>query len=145
MTEAVEVAIGLALLDRAQAFATAQGLTIALPNIAFTPPTVSKAAKYLRATLLPADTATLGVSNSSHDRYYGFLQLDIFYGVGGGEIAPRRIAAAAMSYFIRGTRIQSNGFNVDVLETPKIGPQSIKDSWAMLPLRIPYTCFAIPA
>jgi hypothetical protein len=145
MTEAVEVAIELALLARAQAFAASQSLTIALPNIAFNPPAVGPAVKYLRATLLPADTASLGVSFSSTNQHYGMLQMDVFQGVGGGEIAPKRIAAAIVSYFIRGTRLTSNGFTIEVLETPRIGPQITTDAWAMLPVRIPYNCFAIPA
>lgn len=144
MTEAVEVAIELALLDRAQAFATAQNLPIALPNIAFTPPNVSLASKYLRATILPADTATLPVGSGS-DQHYGIFQMDVFYGVGGGELAPKRIAAAIISYFIRGTRMVSNGFNVDVSATPRIGPQTMNGAWTMLPVRIPYQTFAIPA
>lgn len=145
MTEAVEVALELALLGRAQAFATAQGLPISLPNIAFEPPAVGKTAKYLRATMLPADTAAIGLANSSNDQYYGFMQLDVFFGVGGGEIAPKRIASQIISYFKRGTRLTSDGFNVDVNMTPRIGPQATKDAWTVIPVRIPYHTFAIPA
>jgi hypothetical protein len=145
MTDAVEVAIELALLDRVQDFATAQGLTIALPNIEFTPPAISKAAKYLRATLVPADTATIGVANTATNQHLGLLQIDVFFGSGAGEIAARRIAASIISYFIRGTRIVKDGFNVDVLQTPRLGP-SLKDGvWNFIPVRIPYNCFAIPA
>src|ERR1043166_2958103 len=145
MTDAVEVAIELALMDRAKAFATAQGLSIALPNIEFTPPEITPNAKYLRASLLPADTAVLGVAFSATNQHLGLMQLDVFYGKGGGEIAARRIAAAIISYFIRGTRMTSNGFNVEVLQTPRIGPSTEQNSWLMLPVRIPYKCFAIPA
>jgi hypothetical protein len=146
MTEAVEVAIELALLDRAQAFALEQNLPIALPNIKFTPPVVSQTAKYLRATILPADTITLPVGSGS-DQHYGLFQMDVFFGAGGGEIAPKRIAAAIVSYFIRGTKMISNGFTVSVLQTPRIGPQiNAPDGvWTSLPVRIPYQIFAIPA
>lgn len=145
MTDAVEVVIEKALLARAQAFATAQSLSIALPNIDFSPPEVGMNSKYLRATLLPADNATLGVGSDDTDQHIGLLQLDVFYGRGGGEIAPRRIAAAAITYFKRGTRITSDGFNIDVLQTPRLGPAIKTDNWIYLPLRIPYTCFANPA
>lgn len=148
MTEAVEVAIELALIDRAQAFATANSLHIAVPNISFTPPVVSPTAKYLRAMILPADTATLGISSSSTNQHYGLLQMDVVFGIGGGEVAPRRIAADIISYFIRGTKIPSNGFSIEVLQTPRLGT-TMKDpsaaAWMMLPVRIPYNCFAIPA
>jgi len=144
MTEAVEVAIELALLARAQAFAAANDLAISLPNIEFTPPVVSKTAKYLRATFMPADTARLVIGSGS-DQHYGFLQLDVFYGVGGGEIAPGRIAANIISYFKRDTLITSNDVRIRVSRTPLRGPQSSKDAWTMLPVRIPYNCYAIPA
>ncbi len=147
MSEAVEVAIELALLGRAQNFAEAQtpSLSISLPNIAFTPPTISTTAKYLRATILPADTTALGVTYNATNQHYGLFQMDVFYGVGGGEIAPRRIAAAIISYFKRGTRISSNGFNIDVVQTPKLGPQITAGAWTFLPVRIPYNSFASPA
>lgn len=144
MTEAVEAAIELALLARAQAFATANNLPIALPDIAFTPPTVGKGAKYLRATFLPAETARL-VLGSGSDQHYGFLQIDVFYGAGSGEIAPARIAASIISYFKRDTVIPSDDVRIMVSRTPSRGPQSTKDAWTMLPVRIPYNCYAIPA
>lgn len=145
MTEAVEVAIELALMARAQAFAASQNLTISLPNIEFTPPAVNTVAKYLRATILPADSVALGVAYSATNQHYGLLQIDVFFGSGGGEIAPRRIAAAIVSYFVRGTRLTSNGFNIDINQTPRIGPQTKDGAWTFLPVRIPYQTFAIPA
>lgn len=145
MPEKVEVAIEKALLDRSQAFATANNLLIALPNIKFDPPSVSVSAKYLRATLLPADTATIAIAASGNDQHLGLLQLDVFYGNGGGERAPRRIASDIISYFVRGTRMTVDGFNVDVLQTPRIGPSIKTDSWIFIPVRISYNCFAVPA
>lgn len=145
MTEAVEVAIELALMARAQAFATSQNLTISLPNIAFTPPVVSKSAKYLRATLLPADSFALGIAYSATNQHHGLMQIDVFFGVDGGEIAPRRIAAAIVSYFTRGTRLTSNGFNIDINQTPRMGPLTSDGAWTFIPVRIPYQTFAIPA
>lgn len=144
MTEAVEVAIELALMGRAQAFAAAQSLGIALPNIAYTPPTVSATAKYLRASFLPADTNTLAVGVGS-DQHYGMLQLDVVFGNGGGEIAPARIVAAIISYFKRDTLMTSNGFNVRVSKTPYRGPQLLDGAWTFIPVRIPYNSFANPA
>ena len=145
MTEAVEVAIELALLDRAQAFATSQSLTIALPNVPFTPPAVGLTTKYLRASLLPADTEALGVTYAATNKHYGLMQLDVFYGIGGGEVAPRRIAAQIISYFKRGTRMMSNGFTIEIQQTPRVGPQSKDGGWIFLPVRIPYNTFAPPA
>lgn len=143
MTETVEVAIELALLDRAQEFAAIQNLSIALPDIAFTPPTISKTAKYLRASFMPAETVTLSVGSGS-DQHHGLLQLDVVCGAGGGETAPARIAAAAISYFIRETRMSNNGFDVKISKTPYRGPQLRDGAWTFIPVRIPYLTFAIP-
>ena len=145
MTEAVETAIEKALMDRAQAFATSINLTISLPNVGFTPPDPAANGKYLRATLLPADTATLGVSFSSTEQHLGLFQMDVFYGAGGGARAPRRIADQIISYFKRGTRMTVDGFNVEVLQAPRLGPETKDNAWIFLPVRIPYNCFAIPA
>jgi hypothetical protein len=124
MAEAVEVAIESALLTRAQALATAQGLTISMPNIAFTPPEVAQASKWLRATFLPNDTATIGVSYSSSNQHFGILQIDVFYGLGSGELAPGRVAAAVIEYFKRGTVVTKDGFSAQVTKAPTRGKWS---------------------
>lgn len=145
MTDAVEVALELALLARAQTFATSQSLGISLPNIEFTPPTADKNAKYLRASFLPADTLSLSVGPTGNDQHYGLMQIDVLYGVGGGEIAPGRIASSVISYFKRGTSMTKDGFKVDVFRTPYRGPQLKDGAWTFIPVRIPYQTFAIPA
>lgn len=141
MPEPVEVAINAALIARAQAFATAQGMAISLPNIAFTPPTASATAKWLRATFLPAPTATLPVGSGS-DRFYGLLQLDVFYGQGAGELAPARLASAAIAYFAKGTESTKDGFTTRVYRRPSRGPMIKDDPWMMIPVTINFECFA---
>lgn len=141
MPEPVEVAINAALIARAQAFATAQGMAISLPNIAFTPPTASATAKWLRATFLPAPTSTLPVGSGS-DRYYGILQIDVFHGAGAGEYAPGRIASAVIDYFKRGTTMTKDGFTVRVYRRPSRGPMIVADGWAHIPVSINYEAFA---
>lgn len=141
MPEPVEVAIESALLTRAQAFATAQGLAISLPNVAFTPPTAGANVKWLRATFLPAPTATLPVGSGS-DRYYGILQLDVFYGQGAGELAPARLASAAIAYFKRGTTMTKDGFTTRVYRRPSRGPMIKDDPWMMIPVTVNFECFA---
>src|SRR5687767_14661059 len=102
MPDAVEVAIEAALLQRAVDFATARALTLARPNVLFTPPP-SKVdppsgptvyGKYLRADFLPAPSFALGISYNAHNQHYGLFQVSVFYGQGAGELAPKRIAAA---------------------------------------------------
>jgi hypothetical protein len=144
MSELVEVAIEYALLARAAAFAELNSLTIALPDVAFTPPVPSKTARYLRATHLPAPTATLPLSNSNPNQHYGFLQIDVISGQGAGEIAAKRVGAAIIAYFDRGTVMTKDGFTVRIITKPSLGPFITKqdDPWTLLPVRIPYVCFA---
>ena len=145
MTEPVEVAIESALLSKAQAFAAAQSLTISLPNIAFTPPAVSTSAKYLRASFMPAPSIALGISNTSNNQHYGFMQLDVFYGQGSGEYAPGRIASAIISYFPRGLKLVKDGTTTQIIKQAYRGPMLKDDPWMMIPVTIPYVCFATPA
>jgi hypothetical protein len=145
MTEPVEVAIESALLTRAQAFATAQGLTIALPNVAFTKPAPGQTAKYLEATFMPVPSVEMGVSFDSHVQHYGILQVSVFYGLGAGEYGPGRVASQIIQYFARGTNLIKDGFKVRIDRAPFRGPLLKDDTWIMIPVSIPYQCFARPA
>jgi hypothetical protein len=141
MSDAVEVAIEAALLAHAQAFATANSLTIAMPNLPFTPPTSTQTAKWLRTSFFPAPTDTLAVANGTN-RHYGLLQIDCFYGQGAGELAPGRIAAAAIAYFKRGTTLTRDGFTIRILKAPSRRPHIKDDPWIFVPVRIEYVAFA---
>lgn len=144
MPEPVEVAIESALLTKAQEFAAAQSpaIAISLPNVAFTPPVAGKTAKYLRATFMPAPTSSLPTGSGS-DRYYGLLQLDVFYGQGAGEYAPGRIASAIIAAFARNSELTKDGFTVRISKKPFRGPLiNNNDGWAMIPVTIPFECFA---
>jgi len=147
MADAVEVAIGKALLSRLAAFAALQSpvLTVAYPNVDFIIPTPSKTASWLRATIMPADTIGLSIGNTSTNQHYGLFQIDIFQGQGIGEPAPLRIAASLISYFARGTSLTSDGFIIRVFKPP-FRTQLIKDDpWVFIPVRVPYIAFANPA
>lgn len=141
MPEPVEVAIESALLARATAFATVQSIAIALPNVAFTPPTAGANVKWLRVTFLPAPTTSLPTGSGS-DRYYGIMQIDVFHGQGAGELAPGRIASQIIDYFGRGTEVTKDGFTVRIYRRPSRGPMIRDDPWMMIPVTINFECFA---
>lgn len=152
MPDGVEAAIEGALLAEAQAFANAQSLTISMPNRPFTPPPdkstesgVTAYGKWLRATLLPADTEGPFLANDDPNYHYGFLQLDVFYAQTAGVLAPDRIVDAATAYFARGTTMTRDGFTVKVHKPPARRGMIKDDPWIMIPVRIPYCCFANPA
>ncbi len=142
MSDAAEVAIESALLAHATAFANNHDYVISLPNMEFTPPTVSASAKWLRATFLPAQTGTITVNFGGSNQHTGILQLDVFYGQGSGELAPARIATDIIAWFKRGTEMGAGSFTARIIRIPYRGPLLRSDPWMMLPVSIPYLAFA---
>lgn len=144
MAEPVEVAIEIALLDKATAFAAAQSLPISLPNRTFVQPTPGPAVKWLRASFMPVPSLAMGINYDSFVQHYGIFQLDVFQGFDGGSTGPARIAASIIAAFQRGTRLTGNGFAIDIVKVPYRGPMLKDDPWGMVPVSIPYLSFARP-
>lgn len=146
MAEPVEVAIESALLTKAQAFAAAQSpaIAISLPNVAFTPPAAGPNVKWLKASFLPAASFETGIAWNAHNQHYGIMQLDVFYGQGAGEYAPGRMASAIIQYFARGTELMKDGYRVRIVKQPYRASMLKDDPWMMIPVSIPYLCFARP-
>jgi hypothetical protein len=142
MADAVEVAAESALLNRLVALTFSPAIPLALPNVTFNPPTVSQTAMWLRATFLPADSFALGIDYGASNQHYGIFQVDVFYGQGGGELAPGRIAASVIRQFARGTRLTKDGFTVDITKTPYRRAMLKDDPWMMIPVSIPYLALA---
>lgn len=142
MADPVEVAIESALLTRAQAFATAQSLTIGLPNVAFTPPVATPTAKYLQASFHPAPTNGLGISSNSTNQLYGLFQVSVYTGLNGGELVGGRIASALLAYFKFETVVTKDGFSAQVWKQPYRAPGMKDDTWWCIPVMIPFVCFA---
>lgn len=143
MADPVEVAIELALINRATSWAAAQSpaIAISVPNVAFTPPTVSQTAKWLRAYFLPAPTATLATASGSN-QHYGLLQIDALMGAGGGEPAVARLAALVIEEFKRGTVVSRDGFTASIWKAPYRSSLMTEDAWAKISVSIPFIAFA---
>lgn len=141
MPDPVEVAIEATLLAHLGTFAAAQTpvITIAQPNVAFTPPSpVTPATRWLRATFLPIPSTRIISGPNTHA---GLFQVDVFYGAGGGPLAPGRVAAALIEHF-RDERLTRDGFTVQVTQIPYRDPLVSDSPWVFIPVRIPYTCSA---
>lgn len=142
MADAVEVAIESALLNRLVAMTISPAIPVALPNVSFTPPQPSQTAFWLRGTFLPADTYSLGVPFGSTNQHYGLFQVDVFYGQGGGELAPGRIATSVIEWFKRGTTLTKDSFSVKIVQPPYRRTMIKDDPWVMIPVFIPYIAYA---
>lgn len=116
-------------------------LSIAWPDVAFTVPTPEASARWLRVTLLRADTFGLAVTDGAN-RYSGLLQIDVFAPLGVGEKVRTDIAELIVARFKKGTRITSGGFTIEVIQPPSLLPLQKDDPWAFIPVRVPWVCFA---
>jgi hypothetical protein len=158
MPEPVNAAIEKALLDKAIAFAAAQSpsLSISLANGVgsdgrhFTKPVQAKDAQWLRATVLHVPALITGVAYRAHVKHYGFLQIDVIRGIGGGTIPMARTVAAIRAYFPIGLRLTQDGFVVEVnahdMRAVRQGPlMNDADGWVKIPVSIPWICFELPA
>lgn len=152
MTVPVEAAIETALMARATAFAAAQSLTIAVSNnpVNGTIPAPSQTARYLEAWVLPYPTITTAIPYNATNQYYGVLQINIYQGMGGGSVPMKRIVGAIAAYFPIGLTLNQDGFEISIKSTTakKVvteGPMIKSDPWMMIPVSVPYLCFAKPA
>ncbi len=158
MAEPINAAIEKALLDKAIAFAAAQSpvLTISVENGLsangrhFTKPTQTKTAQWLRATVLPAPALNNGIAFNAHVQHYGFLQIDVINGLGGGTMPIKRTVAALRAFFPLGLTLTQDGFAVQISHfvmrrAVSEGPlMSDGDGWVKIPVSIPWVCFEKP-
>ena len=63
-------------------------------------------------------------------------------GAGSNELNVKRIAGAVAEYFKRGTVLRANGLPVTVYDTPVIAAGFKDDPWWVVPVSIPFKCFA---
>lgn len=144
MADAVEVAIESALLNRLGLLTLSPVVAVALPNVKFPEPAAVPGARWMRAAFLPADSFAIGIANNAHNQHHGLLQVAVFGYLGDGDLAPRRVAAAVVSWFKRGTACTKDGFVATVYDTPRVRGGVKDDPWWMIPVSIPYRCFARP-
>ena len=148
MADAVEVAIESALLNRLNALVFAPVIPVAQPNVTLNPaPVAGPGVRYLEATFLPAKSFAMGIAYNAHNQYYGILQVSVRGPLNEGDLVPRRIAAAVAGtngWFKRGTQVTKDGFTATIYDVPDVPQGRIDDPWWMIPVSIPYRCFARP-
>lgn len=141
---AAEASILSALNTRLSQLTFSPAIPVSYPNVNFTPPSPSQTARWLRATHLPADTFSQTLDYGGTLRYAGLYQVDIFTGVNFGEPNATAIAELIISWFKRGTRLTKNNFTIETDAPFRMSyvKDAESDSWWMLPVRIPYICYA---
>ncbi len=123
-------AIIAALFDKLR---DAGGLpTIYWPNVHGTPPTGS----HLRVDVLPAETATLGLTTGVQGR--GVIQIAVYTKAGIGITTAAGIADAVLAAMPRNTSITQSGYKIRIDAVGSVAPPIIQDGWHVLPVSIPY-------
>jgi len=134
----METEIFAGLLGHFDTISLSEELTIAWPNNKFTPPSAGPDVRWLRVSHVPAETFPLSITHSN--RYAGFLQIDVFNGIGGSEVTAIGIADEIAAHFVRGTRITITGAEIKIHRQPSRLPTVQDHPWIMLPVRINYQC-----
>jgi hypothetical protein len=137
----VEAQIGEALFARLAALTLSPVLLVAYPNAVFPPAGSDKPTTYLKASLLRVGAQGIGIS--AWDEHAGILQVDVLSGSQSGEVKPLQIADAVAAWFGRGTRLTNGSVQVDVYETPRIGPAIADDGngYEQIPVSVRYRTF----
>lgn len=122
-----------ALETKLSTFAAAQSLSVAWPNVEFTPP----AGVYLRAFILPAATISPDIQRIGR-KYEGLFQVDIVGVVGDGYSATGAIFEAMASAFDPAVSLTADGLRVFLLEPfSSAAPLQSGDRYTV-PCSIPY-------
>lgn len=138
MATRVETKIADALKSRLSALTFSPALTIAWPNVAFTPPTGT----YLRVDNLRNGTDRMVIANDGPHRQQGILQVTVVAPVNGGEDAALEIAGQIADWFTAEPRLFFNGGELRITKRPDIA--SLKDPdgvhW-QVPVSVPWTAY----
>lgn len=128
-------AINTALFTKLAALAPA--IPIAWPNVNYAP---QIGTPYMRAAIIPYPTAnpTMGMGALDVKRYFGLLQVLLYYPINSGEGDLRRKADAVIAWFYRGLTLTSGGVSVNIDATPYASPAFVSDAWFVVPVSIPY-------
>lgn len=115
------------------AFGTAQGVTVAFPNVKFTPPTDDAAKMYVRAFALP--TAPEVITTCGTARYRWLLQVSIYARDGIGELGPLALADTLRdTTFPVNSKLVGSTRSFEVLTPPNPAPPVQLQGWFSIPV-----------
>lgn len=115
------------------AWASAQPLPIAYPNVKFTP----GEGVYLRCFTLPADTASNDLAGE-HELFTGVFQVSVVIPAGIGTGRAGEICEALKQLWPIYSHLARDTFKVQVMSKPQRGPLIQGDGEATVPISISY-------
>lgn len=114
-------------------FATAQSLTVAWENVAFTAPSGA----YLRAFIIPSPTVSQSLARTDR-RYAGLLQIDLMIPINAGAGPAETLLAALVTAFNPATVLTSSGVRVNILQPASAAAPIQEPQRYVVPVTIPY-------
>ena len=130
--------IETALFTRVASLVLSPALTVAWPNVEFTPPTEEA---YLQVDHLPNNAQRLFLLTDDPEQWIGILQITVVSPTGQGSIGPSDIADLVSTHFKADTRLIEGDVVVDVTKDPDIRPAAPDGAWWRLPIDISYQSF----
>lgn len=116
-----------AIFTDLQTFGNAQNISIAYPNVDFTP----GSAPYLRVNLLFAASENIGLEIVNQP---GVLQVDVMYRDGLGVIMAANLADALVNHLPRNRRIQAGSYCVLFNSRGYVSPPLVDGGWVQMPV-----------
>jgi len=108
-------------------------IPVAWENVNFNPP----ASRYIRANLLPADTASFDLLGK-HRRYQGVLQIMLCMPLGVGKGATEALVSAIEALFPQAAWFTASAFRVQVASPMSAAPSFPDDSKMLTPVSCRY-------
>lgn len=109
-------------------------LPVAMPDVAFTPPTDGR---YLRVDLFSNQPFWQGLTSGRVDQ--GLLQVTVVWPKGKGIVAHRRAAAQVMAHFPKGLKLFGPATRVTINREPWAASPILDDAETLTPITISWT------
>tara|TARA_R110000868_G_scaffold192553_2_gene437120 strand:+ start:592 stop:1023 length:432 start_codon:yes stop_codon:yes gene_type:complete len=134
--------ISAALSLKLSVYATANNIAVSYENSQYTPVVGTK---YLRETLMPADTSQAELGTTGMDHNEGNYQVDAFTPASSklGKSEAILLADGIATQFKRGAVLTYNGVNVRIKSVSR-GTGVIDGAWFMIPVFISFKSYTQP-
>lgn len=134
MATGIEARITEALHTRLAALTLSPTMSVAWPDIDFTPP----AAGYLRPTHVPNTVRQATLGSAGKNRYRGIYQVSVFWQRNAGELVPREKADLVAAHFKRGTVLTNGGLSIRIYAPPVVAQTMQDGAYTHTPVTIRY-------
>lgn len=114
-------------------WATANALTVAWENVAFTPPDGA----YARAFIIPSPTRSESLERADR-RYSGLLQVDLVMPINGGSGPAETLLASFSAAFDHANVLTLSGVRVNILQPASDAAALSEPNRHVVPVTVPY-------